>query len=247
MAIKDQRQVFWRAWIGDEPRTTRERVDLVGGAEEAARLAGVTPRTVKDWIRQEERAIPRTAADAVRTYGDVTEAARAAGVTPRTVRDWMRAEARGEPIGARKAQHIAKLTGGAAKRHLDEQRPRGNRAKLADAVLSSPAARQNAMSSRRAARMSTSGAHLSVNAKVKIDTGRRPDERWRQISLNFKDDVMAEPTNAFLSGDDEGVVDKLNAAFGDHYAPGTDWSFGEFRSLEIKEFGAGSGGTFPLD
>ncbi|WP_433860321.1 hypothetical protein [Streptomyces kronopolitis] len=245
MAAKNQGEVFWRAWIGDVPRSLREQVRLLGGVTEAARVVGRAPSTVRAWIRKEEAAIPKTATDAVREYGGVKEAARAAGVKPRTLQGWLRKERRGEEIGKRQAAHIAKLTDKAASKHEVEKKPKGAQAQLRDKVISSPTARQQAMSSRRAARISHSGAHLSISAKVKVDTGRRGDERWREINLNFRDDVMAEPTQAFLSGNDQATADKLSDAFGQHYAPGTGWNFEEFRGMQIKEFGAGSGGTFP--
>ncbi|MGW2865595.1 hypothetical protein [Streptomyces sp. NPDC001205] len=247
MAIKDQAQVFWRAWVGQEPRTMRERADLMG-LDEAARAGGVTPRTVKDWIRAEERAIPKTVDQAVKEMGGIEAAARAAGRTPKTIRGWLRGEQRGRTPGKRQAQHIEQLTNAAREKHIAALKPRGNQAKVAAAVLKSPQARQRAMSSRRASRMSTSGAHLTITAKVTIDTGRRPDERWREINMNFRDDKMAEPTQAFLSGNDTGkggVVDKLSKVFGDHYAPGTDWKFGEFRAMKIGKFDPSNGRVFP--
>lgn len=244
MAIKDQAQVLWRAWIGREPRTMRERVDLLG-VDEAARAAGVTPRTVKGWVRAEDKAMPKTVDQAVKEFGGYEAAARAAGVTPRTIKGWARAEARGRTPDKRQAAHIEQLTRAAREKHVAALKPRGNQAKLAAAVVKSPAARQRAMSSRRASRMSTSGAHLNITAKVTIDTGRRPDERWREINMNFRGDVMAEPTRAFLDGDDAGVMDKMSEAFGTHYAPGTGWKFGEMRSMEIGEFNPGNGGVFP--
>ncbi|MFD8386185.1 hypothetical protein ACFV2X_48095 [Streptomyces sp. NPDC059679] len=248
MAIKNRAEVLWRAWIGDTPRTVGERVRLLGGAQEAARHAGVTPGTVRRWIRKEESAMPTTVKKAVETFGGVDEAARRAGVTPRTIKAWQRKEERGQAIGNRQAQHIAKLTDAAVAKHtagLAAQRPKGNQAKLHQAVLASPQARKEAMSSRRAARISHSGAHLSISAQVMVDTGRRKDVRWREINLNFRNDIMSDPTNAFLAGNDEGAISKLGDAFGEHYAPGTGWQFGEIRSMEIKEFGAGPGGTFP--
>jgi hypothetical protein len=244
MAIRHQAEVFWQAWIGKLPGTVRERVELLG-VDEAARVAGVKPDTVKGWVRDEEKAIPKTVDQAIKEMGDADQAARAAGVKPRTIKEWLRNERRGHTPGKRQAEHIAKLTKAAQEKHVASQRPRGNQAKLHKAVVASPQARQKAMSSRRAARMSNSGAHLQMSAKVAVDTGRRKDERWRQIDMNFRDDVMAEPTNAFLNGDDAGALSKLSDAFGEHYAPGTGWQFGEVRSMAIGEFNPSRGGVFP--
>ncbi|MFH8993151.1 hypothetical protein [Streptomyces sp. NPDC017940] len=245
MAIRNQAAVLWQAWIGKQPpRTVREGVDLVG-VDEAARIAGVRPRTIKDWLRREERAIPRTVGQAIQEMGGVDQAAQAAGVKPRTIREWLRGERRGRTPGQRQAAHIGKLTDAAKKQHIERQKPTGNQAKLTNGVISSPKARQQAMSSRRAARMSNSGAHLSMSAKVTVDTGRRKDERWRNISMNFRDDVMSGPTNSFLNGDDAGAIGKLGEAFGEHYAPGTGWQFGEIRGFQIGEFNPGAGGVFP--
>ncbi|MFC9431517.1 hypothetical protein [Streptomyces sp. NPDC056987] len=245
MAIKDQAEVLWGAWIGKLPGTIRERVGLLGGADAAARAAGVTPGTVRRWMREEDKAVPRTVDKAVQKMGGVEEAARTAGVKPRTIKEWMRRERRGQEPGKRQAAHIAKLTGAAQKKHIAEQRPHGNQQKLHRATLRSPVARKAAMSSRRASRMSTSGVHVSMSARVIIDTGRRKDERWREINCNFRGDVMAEPTRAFLSGNDDEAKDKLSEAFGTNYAPGTGWQFGEIRSMTLGEFNPGNGGVFP--
>ncbi|MFE0107469.1 hypothetical protein [Streptomyces sp. NPDC059009] len=244
MSIRNQGEVFWKAWIGKLPATIRERVGLVG-VDEAARLAGVQPRTIKDWVRAEDKAMPKTVEQAIKEMGGVDAAAHAAGVKPRTIKGWLRNERRGHTPGTRQAVHIGKLTDAAKQQHIASQKPRGNQAKLAKAVVASPKARQQAMSSRRAARMSSSGAHLQMNAKVIIDTGRRKDARWREIDMNFRDDIMAEPTQKFLNGDDAGALSKLGDAFGEHYAPGTGWQFGEVRSMSIGEFNPGRGGAFP--
>ena len=245
MAIRNQAEVLWAAWVGHLPRTIRERVEVLGGARQAAEAAGVSPGTVRRWIREEERAMPTTVDKAVKEMGGIEEAARAAGVKPRTIKEWMRNERRGRTPGRRQAAHIAKLTKAATDKHFGAQRLTGNQAKLHDRMLASPAARQRAISPQRASRMSTSGAHLTINAKVVVDTGRRRDERWREINMNFRDDVMAAPTQAWLGGDDAGAVQKLGDAFGQHYAPGTGWAFGEIRSMEIGRFSPGNGGTFP--
>ncbi|MEU3356072.1 hypothetical protein [Streptomyces sp. NPDC037389] len=244
MAIKDQAEVLWAAWIGKLPRTVRERVELLGGSTEAARAAGVSPGTVRRWVREEERAIPTTMAMAIETMGGVEEAARAAGVRPRTVKEWLRKERRGAEVGKRQAKHMAKLTTAATDKYLAARKPQGNQQTLHKAVMTSPRARQQAMSTRRAARMSTSGAHLSISAQVAVDTGRRQDVRWREIDLNFRGNIMQAPTQEFLKGRDKEAIDKLSDAFGSHYAVGTGWHFREIRSMRIREFGAGHGQTF---
>ncbi|WP_202240029.1 hypothetical protein [Actinacidiphila reveromycinica] len=241
MAIRDQAAVLWQAWIGDLPRTVADRVRLMGGAARAADAVGVSPGTVRRWVRDERQATT-TVTGAIKTHGGVDEAARAAGVTPRTIRAWARQEARGRVPGVRQAKHIAKLTAAAADKRVSDQ-PTGNAAKLARAVLSSPTARQSAMNGRRAARISNSGAHVAIRAKVTVDTGKRKDERWRDISVNFSNDAMGPATDAFLAGDNTGTLDALNNLFGERYAPGTGWKFTEIRSMEIKGFG-GPGSTF---
>ncbi|MFJ2819120.1 hypothetical protein [Streptomyces sp. NPDC087294] len=239
----DKAEVLWNAWVGHLPRTIRERVDLLGGTAAAAEAAEVTPGTVRRWLREEQQAMPTTVDKAVRELGP-DGAAKAVGVKPRTIREWLRRERRGETPGKRRAAHIAKLTQAATDKHL-AKRLQGNKAKLHQQVIASPAARQRAISPQRASRMQTSGAHLTMTAKVTIDTGRRKDERWRTISMNFRDDVMREPTQAWLSGDDDAATNKLSNAFGEHYAPGTGWKFGEFRSMTIGRFSPGNGGVFP--
>ncbi|MET9162095.1 hypothetical protein ABZX56_30605 [Streptomyces parvulus] len=246
MAIRKQAEALWGAWVGRLPQTIRERVDLLGGARKAAEAIGVHPGTVRRWVRDEARAMPDNVAKAVKEMGGVDQAAQAAGVKPRTVKEWMRAERRGHTPGTRQAAHIGKLTQAATDKHLRaSQRLQGNQAKLHDRMLASPTARRAAISPQRASRMQTSGAHLTITAKVTIDTGRRGDTRWRDINMNFRDDAMREPTQAWLGGDDAGAMQKLSDAFGQHYAPGTGWNFDEIRSMEIGRFNPTSGGVFP--
>ena len=247
MAVKKPAEVLWRAFTGKAPpRTVREMVDAIGGTREAARAAGVTQRTVQKWRLAEDRATPRTVGDMVETLG-LTAAARAAKVSERTVRGWQRREERGQVLGPRQLQKVERVRVAAVDQHQARSRPRGNTDRLHDAVLNSAKARQAAINGRRAARIANTQANVTFRAKVIIDTGTRPDERWRDVKANFTGPVLKSSVASWLSGGSaEAVTGQLSEAFGQHYAPGTNWRFGEIRSMRIGDIRQGQGGFFPF-
>lgn len=245
MAIR-RGESLWAAFTGKQPpQTVRELVGLIGGTKEAASAAGVSPRTVRRWVQRERDETPTTVSDSVKELGE-KKAAKAAGVTSRTIRKWQQKEARGESIGKRQKNKMEKVINAANEQKSKDLRKNPNVQNLRTATLASPKARQSATSPRKMRSISKSGANISMVAKVVIDTGKRPDERWRNIQLNLNGTGLSEPTQEWLNGgSDEQVLGKLSTTFGRDYAPGTDWKFTEIRSMDFGPKG-GAGGTFPM-
>ncbi|MDJ0345875.1 hypothetical protein QMK19_35165 [Streptomyces sp. H10-C2] len=267
--MKNPTLLLWQAITGKSaPRSVTELVDAAGGTEKAARLAGVSPGTVRGWRRQEvaaKEAAQAAGADvrsAAAALGGTAAAAAAAGVSERTVRRWAQQERDGRAPGRRQQAHIDRLRAAAVKAHEVQAKaqaahkaPNPRKSKLLNGVLNSAEARKRAVSPRRAQRIATGGARVQMKAYVTvISTDQMEDNRYRdQIDVEFRGEVLREPMQAWLNGESgKDVMGKLGNSFTDHYlhaeagarAAGAAWRFDNVRQMTISDPTPGAPMTF---